>query len=40
MCFNEPQFMFQLASHTGLVETLGLPPNSRYMLKTDYQYLY
>ena len=26
--------MFQLAPHTGLVETLGLTPKSRYLLKT------
>ena len=26
MCFNLPQCMFQLAPHTGLVETVGQPP--------------
>ena len=25
-CFNLPQCMFQLAPHTGLVETVGQPP--------------
>ena len=41
-CFNLPQCMFQLAPHTGLVETVRLPPKKSIYFENLLliQYLY